>query len=556
MSVLQTAINTIDKALASKEIGTTVAVRFVASLTADHGPLENFTATGLYQISRWFQSKPDRVHVLGNVKSGHLCVMARFENGGTGLVTASTSGVGTPQLEIVLTGNHGLLSWEANDIIEPLVEKAGEQKLDAGAADLLKQIRQSVDAKAPVVGGKVHSRRSSLATGATVATIQPAAPTKPPFGLLLVSGDHTHQPGYAQELLNDKRCKPIGLVDEAEVDPDRKKLNEQLAKRMGIPVLPNLQEALARKDVQVVSICAEPRRRGRIILAAAKARKHLYLDKPFTISVKEAELIEQQVAKSQVVAHMFSQVRSDVAVRIRKAIESKELGTLLGFHTDLTFAKGPAGAAQLGKPRVESQPPKIFEVMDSKRELTNIGVYPLVLLLWLLNKRVRNLYATTGNYFFAEHQKNDMEDFGQILMQLDGELTASISVGRTGWYSHPGGSHNRTYLVGSKRTLIIDAHRPRVEIWSDSPAWSPPGRNPTDPMGMWDTPPGSPYKTTPRNDWFAPPATVVSDFTYFLDCVEKGRQSDVSVSIAADTSEILLAAYQSAATGDVVELKR
>jgi len=256
------------------------------------------------------------------------------------------------------------------------------------------------------------------------------------------------------------------------------------------------------------------------------------------------------------VAHMFSQVRSSAAVRIKDALKSNDLGDLIGFHTDLTFSKGPAGGAQLGKPRQESAEPKIYELLDSKRELTNIGVYPLVLLLWLFGKKVNNVFATTGNYYFAEHQKNDMEDHGQVLMQMDGGMIASINVGRTGWHSHPGGSHNRTYLVGSKKTLVIDAHRPRVEVWSDAPAWGPPGRNPQDPMGMWDTPPSeSQFIVSPRNDWYTPPTSVVSDFTYFIDCVEKGVQSDVSVNIAADTTEILLAAYKSAATGDLVELK-
>jgi myo-inositol 2-dehydrogenase / D-chiro-inositol 1-dehydrogenase len=50
-------------------------------------------------------------------------------------------------------------------------------------------------------------------------------------------------------------------------------LNERLAKRLGIPVLPDLDAALRREDVQIVSICAEPMRRGRIILRAAEAGK-------------------------------------------------------------------------------------------------------------------------------------------------------------------------------------------------------------------------------------------------------------------------------------------
>jgi predicted dehydrogenase len=46
----------------------------------------------------------------------------------------------------------------------------------------------------------------------------------------------------------------------------------------------------------------------------------------------------------------------------------------------------------------------------------------------------------------------------------------------------------------------------------------------------------------------------VSDFRYFLDCIEQGRQSDVSADVCSDVLRVLLAAYQSAAERRWVEL--
>jgi hypothetical protein len=100
--------------------------------------------------------------------------------------------------------------------------------------------------------------------------------------------------------------------------------------------------------------------------------------------------------------------------------ESARLGQLLAIHLDLCFAKGYAGTATLGTARRETYPPACYEVADAKRELTNIGVYPLVLLSALCGRRPRRVAAVTGNYFFAEHQQRDMEDFGQIALELEG----------------------------------------------------------------------------------------------------------------------------------------
>ncbi|MEO8497314.1 MAG: hypothetical protein ABI614_19765, partial [Planctomycetota bacterium] len=173
----------------------------------------------------------------------------------------------------------------------------------------------------------------------------------------------------------------------------------------------------------------------------------------------------------------------------------------------------------------------------------------------LLRQNVKRVHGVTGNFFFAEHQANDMEDFGQMLLEFEGGVTATITAGRAGWRSHPGIGLHRVCLVGTKASVTVDAHRPRVEVWADADPWTPPPRDPDDPMGMWAPLPDSPYKAAPKNDWVLPTASSWAvDAKHFLDCVEHGRQSEVSVEIAAAASEILFAAYRSAAIGDAIEL--
>jgi predicted dehydrogenase len=412
----------------------------------------------------------------------------------------------------------------------------------------LQQIRASLDQYRSQQLSSTTRREKAVSRGRRKAQ-------RPPYGVLLVAGDHTHQPNYAEALAADDRCRLVGLTDEADVTSGRRRLNEQLAKRLNVPVFADLREALARDDVHIVSICAEPIRRGRIAVLAAQAGKHLYLDKPLAGSLEDARSIVAAVREAGVVGHMFSQVHSDAAHRVRMLFESGELGDLTAIHFDRCFAKGYAGTARLGTPREESLAPDRFEMVDSKRELFNVGVYPLVQLLSLVGRRVQRVTATTGNYFFAEHQNNNMEDFGQMLLELEGGLVASISAGRTGWRSHPAGGLNRVFLTGTKGCAFVDAHRPRVQIWGDAEPWVPPQRNPDDPMGMWVTPPGSPFAAKPRRSWLTPPsARDVTDASHFLDCIEHGKQSAVSAEVAAAATEVLLAGYQSAATHKTVTL--
>jgi hypothetical protein len=114
---------------------------------------------------------------------------------------------------------------------------------------------------------------------------------------------------------------------------------------------------------------------------------------------------------------------------------------------------------------------------------------------------------------------------------------------------------NRVTLIGSDDVAVIEAHRPRVEIWSDATAWQPPPRNPLDPMGMWVALPGSPYIAAPKNNWRSAPAlSPQADVSYFLDCLQTGCDSEVGAETAAFASRILLAAYRSAAEGTGVQL--
>jgi predicted dehydrogenase len=290
-------------------------------------------------------------------------------------------------------------------------------------------------------------------------------------------------------------------------------------------------------------------------VAAARAGKHLYLDKPLAGSLSDADAVRKAVEEAGVVAHMWSFVSGNHTRAARNALQARALGDPVALHFDACFAKGHAGSADLGKPRRESPAPDEYELPDSKRELTNVGVYPLVSLFWLLKCPVRRVSASTGNYFFREHQQNGMEDFGQMLLELDDGTLATVSAGRTGWQSHPTGGLNRVAIAGTTGLAVFDAARPRVEVWSDAPCWMPPERDPEDPMSMWGGPKDEAYKARPKQDWIAAADDASqADVKHFLDCIEEGRTSEVPVRTAAAATEVLLAAYQSAASGDIVSL--
>jgi predicted dehydrogenase len=365
----------------------------------------------------------------------------------------------------------------------------------------------------------------------------------------------THQEIYAPAFAADPRCRLVAVADESDVPPKRASLNQLLAQDLGLPYIRDLDSALSRDDVHIVSVCPEPERRGRVTVRCACAGKHVYIDKPMAASVSDAAAVVAAVREAGVRSHVFSLITTTWARRAKRILDSGELGDLLAVHADVLFAKGPAGTATLGAPRQEHFPPRRFTFSDSKRELYEMGVYAAGLARWLSGREACTVYGATANYFFQEHQQNDVEDFGLLMLSLEGGVSASITGGRIGWMSYPHDSLWGVRLIGTQGIAVVDPHHPRLEVYADEPAWTPPRRSSDDPMGFWrSTQQEAGIRT--KKVWIPlqKGADPQGDVSYFLDCIQRNEESQMSAVDGAAVVEMLMAGYLSAATQRVVSL--
>jgi predicted dehydrogenase len=102
--------------------------------------------------------------------------------------------------------------------------------------------------------------------------------------------------------------RAAGLRVEALVgrDPGR---TQRRAERLGIPhALTSLDDALARTDVDVVTIASPPHEHAPMVLAALAAGKHVICEKPFTLDADEARRCRDAAAAAgrvAVIGHEF-----------------------------------------------------------------------------------------------------------------------------------------------------------------------------------------------------------------------------------------------------------
>ena len=358
------------------------------------------------------------------------------------------------------------------------------------------------------------------------------------YGVLLLGGHRTHQENYAGSFAEDSRCKLVAFADEIDAPSERVALARSLAAELELPYIANLDDALTREDVHIVSLCTEVERRGQVGSKCATAGKHVYLDKPMALNPEQADQIVNAVEKSGVKTQMFSNIHSKWARSVKQTLDNGSIGELKAIHCDVMFAKGHPGTAPIGKKRLQKPNLERYSFVEAKPEMFDIGVYAVSMINWVTQKQVLSVFCGTANYFFKEHYNCDLEDFGALVLSLEDGVTATVAAGRYGWQSHPQGGVRKVHLIGTDAALTFDASSNRLEIFAAEPAFEPPTPHPLDPMGMWSST-TSEVGMRPKQDWIDVGSSEDGqrEFSAFIDCIENGVESEMNAEFAAHSVE-------------------
>ena len=105
------------------------------------------------------------------------------------------------------------------------------------------------------------------------------------IGIAKLSFAHVHAKGYANAVRENPETKLVAVWDEEEYG------GKQIAEEYGIPFSTDLDQILGRDDVDAVVVDAVTSDHPRIMVAAAKAGKHIFTEKAMAITVAECDEI-------------------------------------------------------------------------------------------------------------------------------------------------------------------------------------------------------------------------------------------------------------------------
>lgn len=373
--------------------------------------------------------------------------------------------------------------------------------------------------------------------------------TEPTLGVLLVSfSRHSHQRSFVPLYQRHPRIRLVAVADEADVEPELKSLDQQWADQLGVPFVEGVDKALELPGVDIVSIGHEIERRADLIVRAAAAGKHLWIDKFPGATVEECDAVVDAVETAGVRAIVPSYTYGELVRQSEDLLRSGELGKLLGLHVDVMFAKGWPRSIDEKERAAAFLPPGRWKFPELKRELLTVGSYATGLIQSCLGPIV-SVCGHASAYFFPEHAARGAEDFGTLTMtDADGRI-ASLCGGRIGVATHPHGGPSRAYLIGATGSAIVDAKRPVLDLFLrpeiTSVDYHP---SPADPM-QWASGP------LPLGTSLAPdPVGLWTGLEDLIAAIHEDRPPAYSVRQARDLMEILLAGYWSITRGEIVML--
>lgn len=196
-----------------------------------------------------------------------------------------------------------------------------------------------------------------------------------PFRVAMLSFWHVHAPGYARQLQEIPDCQITAVWDE------RKERGREWSEKLGVPFVPDLDDVLARGDVDGVIVDAPTNRHAEVMIAAAKAKKHIFTEKVMALTVAECDAIAAAVQAAGVVFTVSLPARTEPRhLFAKRAIEAGWLGRI-------TLVR--ARVAHTGV--IDNWLPAHFldPVECGGGALIDLGCHPMYVTRWLLGEPAR-----------------------------------------------------------------------------------------------------------------------------------------------------------------------
>jgi len=332
---------------------------------------------------------------------------------------------------------------------------------------------------------------------------------------------------HARALAEVPGAKLVALVSRRAANA--KKMADELG--LNVDIHEELTQALARRDLDIVIVATPSGAHMEPAVAAAAAGKHVVVEKPLEITLERCDRIIEACDRHGVqLCTIFPSRFADANVALHRAVQAGKFGRLTLGETTCKWWRPQSYYDEGGW--------KGTQALDGGGALMNQAIHNVDLLLWMMGRPTHIIGFTAT----LAHQRIEVEDTAVACLRFAsgalGVIEATTSI-------HP----------GSPKTIAVHGDRGTAVIEQED-------------VLRWDFTPETDDDRAIKQRFAqkvgasggaSNPAAIshvyhARQLTDFVEALGKGRKPLVDGREGRRAVEVILAIYQSAATGKVVEL--
>jgi predicted dehydrogenase len=340
------------------------------------------------------------------------------------------------------------------------------------------------------------------------------------------------------------------------------------AEQFGVPaVAARAADVIAAPDVDVVDLCVPTTLHAELAVAAARAGKHVIVEKPLTgcfvpSSTPRGEMLRRALAASDevlaacraasvtlcyaenwVYAPPIQKARRLVAAAggpILRMVGEESHG---GTHAPVNKRWETGGGGSLLGKGCHPLGAALYLKADEGRRLRGRPVRPRAVTAEVAQLSETEVFRSAGRPYLNTIAGADVEDWGMLLLTFDDGTVAQITGGDTTL----GGIRNQMAIYGARAVVLcninpndsVQAYAPDAPVFGDEYLVEK-----LETKAGWSAP-------QPDEDWMTGYPQEIQDF---MEAIAGGREPLSGAALARDVIAVIYGAYLSAAEGRRVDL--
>jgi UDP-N-acetyl-2-amino-2-deoxyglucuronate dehydrogenase len=294
--------------------------------------------------------------------------------------------------------------------------------------------------------------------------------------------------------------------------------------RFGVEAYSNIADLLAREDIDIVCICTESGNHLESAMAAARAGKHVLIEKPLEVNLERADKLIAVCREAEVKLGCIFQNRfSPGYLQLKEAVRQGLLGKLIMGNAYIKWYRDEAYYGNSNwKGTLKG---------DGGAALINQGIHTIDLLLDIMQD-VQSVYGQVRTMV----HNIEGEDLGVAMLNFKNGAIGSIAGGTCLYPGYP----ERLEIFGENGSVILEGGK--ILHWNIKGGEGLGDKTSTDNKSGSSDPMAVDYKLH------------MAQIKDMVEAIQEGREPIVNGETARKSLELILAIYESAKENKVVEL--